>query len=48
MDERKYNLDLLRILSMLFIVSLHYLGVGGAFYNITDGIIRAIVVEQPE
>ena len=37
MDERKYNLDLLRILSMLFIVSLHYLGVGGAFYNITDG-----------
>ena len=34
MDERKYNLDLLR---MLFIVSLHYLGVGGAFYNITDG-----------
>ena len=32
MRERKNNLDLLRIISMLFIVSLHYLGVGGAFY----------------
>lgn len=35
--ERKYGFDLLRIVSMLFIVTLHYLGVGGAFYNIYDG-----------
>lgn len=37
MKKRKSNLDLLRILSMFFIVSLHYLGVGGSFYNIYDG-----------
>lgn len=42
MKQRKYNLDLLRILSMLFIVSLHYLGVGGAFYNIDAGNVDLI------
>lgn len=42
MRERKINLDLLRVLSMLFIVSLHYLGVGGAYYNIYDGNLAGI------
>lgn len=44
MKERKNNLDVLRILSMLFIVSLHYLGVGGAFFNIEDGNVSAVTV----
>ncbi len=42
MKERRYNLDLLRILSMFFIVALHYLGVGGAYYNIYDGNLSLI------
>ena len=35
--ERNYSLDLLRIIAMLFIVCLHYLGVGGSFYNLNSG-----------
>ena len=42
--ERKYNLDLLRVLSMVFVVSLHYLGVGGAYYNVYDGDLSQITV----
>ena len=42
--ERKYNLDLLRILSMIFVVCLHYLGVGGGYYNILDGDLSKITV----
>jgi len=42
--ERKYNLDLLRILSMVFVVCLHYLGVGGAYYNIYDGDLSQITL----
>jgi len=34
--ERKTNFDILRIFAMLSIVTLHYLGVGGAYYNIDD------------
>ena len=42
--ERKCNLDLLRILSMIFVVCLHYLGVGGGYYNILDGNLSNITV----
>lgn len=31
--KRKYGLDLLKIVSMIMIVTLHYLGKGGALYN---------------
>jgi len=37
-QTRVYGLDYLRILCMIFIVSLHYLGVGGAFYNLDNNI----------
>lgn len=42
MDGRKYNLDLLRILAMVFVVCLHYLGVGGGYYNIYTGDLSLI------
>lgn len=37
-QDRVYGLDYLRILCMVFIVTLHYLGVGGAFYNLDQDI----------
>jgi surface polysaccharide O-acyltransferase-like enzyme len=35
--DRNIGLDLLRIISMLMIVSLHYLGKGGVLWNTTEG-----------
>ncbi len=40
--ERKTNLDILRIIAMIAIVTLHYLGVGGAYYNIDDADLTKI------
>ena len=44
LSSRNISLDILRILSMIFVVSLHYLGNGGGYYNIINGDVSLITL----